>query len=263
MPSINQSRDYYVVKRNDLVQHSMYSMTTQQQKLILYFISKIRPSDEAGTLYSISIQEFCDICGIDKTNGMNYINIKNSLDRIDAVKAWILKDGKYERFQWFNRLIVNSNDGTIQVSFHITVWDKLYDLHKKYTRYQLINVLPMRSRYSIRIYELCASYRYAGRFEMSLDKFRRLIGVSEEEIDNFRRLIGVSKEEKKYTKNSHLKARILDKAEYEINNFTNLHVSYTLIKEGRSYTRIYFKIEEKSPIGEALAHTKQRERLNK
>ena len=249
MPSINQSRDYYVVKGNDLVQHSMYSMTTQQQKLILYFLSKIRPSDEAGTLYSISIQEFCDICGIDKTNGMNYINIKNSLDRIDAVKAWILKDGKYERFQWFNRLMVNLNNGTIQVSFHITVWDELYDLHKKYTRYQLINVLPMRSRYSIRIYELCASYRYAGSFEMSLDEFRRLIGVSEEE--------------KKYTKNSHLKARILDKAEYEINNFTNLHVSYTLIKEGRSYTRISFKIEEKSPIGEALAHTKQRERLNK
>ena len=76
-------------------------------------------------------------------------------------------------------------------------------------------------------------------------------------------LLNQLKKEKKYTKNSHLKARILDKAEYEINNFTKLHISYTLIKEGRSYNRISFRIEEKPPLGEALAHMKQRERLNK
>lgn len=250
MPSTNQNREYYVVKGNDLVQHTIYLMTTQQQKLLLYFISKIKPLDEAGTRYTISIQEFCDICGIDKNNGMNYINVKSSLERIDAVKAWIFKDGRYERFQWFNRLIINPNDGKIQISFHETVWNELYDLHKKYTRYQLINVLPMKSKYSIRIFELCASYCYAGAFEMPLEEFRKVIGVSEED-------------EKKYTKNSHLKARILDKAEEEINNFTNLHISYALIKEGRSYKSISFKVEEKTPLGEALTHIKQRERLNK
>lgn len=250
MPTVNQNREYYVVKGNDLVQHTMYAMTTQQQKLILYFISKIKPYDEAGTLYSITVGEFCDICGIDKTNGMNYINIKNSLDKVDAIKTWILKDGKYERFQWFNRLILNPNDGKIQVSFHETIWDELYDLHEKYTKYQLVNVLPMKSRYSIRIYELCASYRYVGTFEMPLDEFRKVIGVSE-------------KDEKKYEKNSHLKARILDKAVEEINNFTNLQISYTFRKEGRSFKSIIFDIKDKPPLGEALAHIKQRERLNK
>lgn len=85
---------------------------------------------------------------------------------------------------------------------------------------------------------------------MSLDEFRKVIGVKDED-------------DEKYAKNSHLKLRILDRAQKEINNFTDLYISYTLIKDSRSYKYISFMIKEKTPLEGALAHHKQRERLNR
>lgn len=267
MNPINEYRDYYVVKGNELIQRAIYSMTTQQQKLLLYLISKIKPYDDKETLYSISIREYCDIAGIEKTSGSNYISIKNSLDKIDAVKTWIIRDdGKLERIRWFNRLIINADSGTIQASFHETIWNYIFDLQKRYTQYQLVNVLPLRSKWSIRIYELCASYKYQGYFEMPLDEFRKVIGVNADKKNDDGYTIDViykkNKTEIIYRKISHLRA-ILDRACVEINDFTNISIQYNLYKEGRSFNRIGFTIKNKRPLDETMTHARQRERLNK
>ena len=47
-----------VVKANDLIQKSRFSLTLQQQKIILYLISKIMPTDENFQLYEFSIPDF-------------------------------------------------------------------------------------------------------------------------------------------------------------------------------------------------------------
>ena len=39
-------REYYVVKANDLIRKGRYNLTTQQQKIVLFAISKIRKNDE-------------------------------------------------------------------------------------------------------------------------------------------------------------------------------------------------------------------------
>jgi len=41
-----QERNHLVVKHNSLIQKTRYSLTTQQQKVLLYTISKIQPGDD-------------------------------------------------------------------------------------------------------------------------------------------------------------------------------------------------------------------------
>jgi hypothetical protein len=53
--SIPEEQGYNVIKRNDLIQYSRYNLTIQEQKIILYLISKIAPSDTDLKLYSFNI----------------------------------------------------------------------------------------------------------------------------------------------------------------------------------------------------------------
>jgi hypothetical protein len=68
-------RNYRVVKHNDLIQRSRYDLGTQEQKIILYLITKIKPEDSVLKLYEFNIQEFCEVCGIDMESGQNYANL--------------------------------------------------------------------------------------------------------------------------------------------------------------------------------------------
>ena len=43
-------RNQYVVKSNDLIRKTRYNLTTQQQKIVLFAISKIKPSGRNKTL---------------------------------------------------------------------------------------------------------------------------------------------------------------------------------------------------------------------
>ena len=72
-------RDKLVVKANELIQKSRFNLSLQQQKIILYLISQIDRNDKEFKLYSFSIQHFCKVCGIDYTNGKNYIGLKEAI----------------------------------------------------------------------------------------------------------------------------------------------------------------------------------------
>ena len=64
---LDEKRDYRVVKANDLIQRARYNLTVNQQKLIAYVISLIKPTDKELMMYEISVADFCELCGIDKT----------------------------------------------------------------------------------------------------------------------------------------------------------------------------------------------------
>ena len=75
----SREQSYFVVKDNALIQRARYSMTLQQQKMLLYMISKIKPNEPESKEYTISIRDYCRSSGIDYTNGGNYAYIKETL----------------------------------------------------------------------------------------------------------------------------------------------------------------------------------------
>ena len=54
-------RNRTVTKANELIQKSRFSLSLQQQKIMLYLISQISPYDEEFKLYTFSITEFCKV----------------------------------------------------------------------------------------------------------------------------------------------------------------------------------------------------------
>lgn len=227
-----QQRGYMVVKANDIIRKSRFTLTAQQQKILLSMISKIKPEDKPHQLYSFEIQEFCKLCNIEWNNGSNYIAIKQALYGIDRQIMWIKQPEKKRetRLRWLNELHISEGSGEIIFSFHQDMFPYLLDLREKYTQYCLVNVLPMKSKYAIRLYELLKSY----------DGTTKSVSMPLAELKT--RLDATN-----YTNLKDFKQRALNRAIREINDYTDIEISYTLKKvNSRGYNIIFFRISPPS-----------------
>ena len=246
-PSIIKQQSYFVVKSNKIIQKSRFSMSVQQQKVMLYLISKIRPQDDETRYYQITIRDFCKVCNIDYDNGQNYINVKKAIKEIADKSMWLtLPSGREVLLRWLNRVEIDKAGGVINVSFHEDMMPFLLDLQEKYTQYSLELVLPMKSKYGIRLYELLKSYSFMDKnITFTIDELKTRMDCD------------------KYKRFPDFRRYALEKAVEDINTFSDLSVSYSLRKsEGsRSYTKITFRIDEAEGIDNIVRRMRRNKEL--
>lgn len=225
---ITRDRSYFVAKRSELITRSRFSLSVQTQKTLLYLISRIKPDDPAGQQYKINIKDYCRVCGYSTDSGYYYQEIKSDIKALASVGAWIeTAPGREELFRWLDTAIVDKNDGTLTVTFHTSVAPYLFDLRERYTQYSLFNILAMRSKYSIRLYELLCAVKWQQNVIYDLSDLK------------------IRLDAQNYEKYSHFSARVLEPAIAEINAYTDLLIGYTPIKSGKAYTGIDFTIARK------------------
>lgn len=225
-------RDKLVVKANELIQKSRFNLSLQQQKIILYLISQIDRNDKEFKLYSFSIQHFCKVCGIDYTNGKNYIGLKEAIKEIAQKVLWVmLPNGKEATIRWIEKAYIDRNTGTIEIRLDEDMKPYLLQLKDNFTQYELVWTLKFNSKYSIRLYELIKSIHYH-----ELDPYERTY-----DIDELKRLLDAEV----YKTYQHFKDRALQIAVDEINSTSDKLVSFTPIKNGRAVKKILLHIESK------------------
>lgn len=158
---IIKAREQYVVKGNEIIRQSRFSLSTQQQKVILYLISQIKPTDTEFQMYSIGIKDFCDICDIDSRSGQNYSDIKQAIESIAQKNVWVMIDDKTEAMlRWIEKAYINHQTGTIHIRLDNDLKPYLLQLKSHYTQYELFWTLRFKSKYSFRTYELIKSSHY-------------------------------------------------------------------------------------------------------
>ena len=115
---ISTKRNYMVCKDNDLIQKSRFSMTAQQQKVVLFLISKVKPDDMPQKRYTVSVREFCGVCNIDLDSGKNYSDVKAAIKGLSDKSIWIKQEnGKELLFRWLNDVELDETGGYIEFSF--------------------------------------------------------------------------------------------------------------------------------------------------
>lgn len=190
---IRASRSQYVVKANELIQQSRFDLSIQQQKIILYLISRIKPTDADFIEYEFSIAEFCRICGIDYKNGQHYIDLKRNIKEIADRSLWVrLPNGEETLLRWIEKPYINGKSGTIRIRLDRDMKPFLLDLKERYTQYELIYTLFFKSKYTIRLYEYIKSVHYNEDTEyhitVSIDELRRILGAENyKDANNFKR----------------------------------------------------------------------------
>ncbi|MBR5866351.1 MAG: replication initiation protein [Spirochaetaceae bacterium] len=248
--AIEKARENKVVKDNQLIQNitrSKFELTATEQKMVGYIVSMIKPREpgqEHVLRYEFDIRHFCKICGIDFDNGANYAYIKDSLKKLRDKSFWITDAlGDEVLLSWIESPKIHKRSGKVGIRISEEMIPYLYDLQARFTSYELYQILALKSTYSIRLYELLASYAFTGQQKFSIEDLKRLIQCPHKEYKDLRRYA-------------------IEPAVKEINEFTNLVVTWEPIKNGRRVDAIKFTMTRKKTIDSYEAYRKTLAELN-
>jgi plasmid replication initiation protein len=247
---ITKKREYWVVKGNELIQKSRFELSLTEQKTIAFICSMIKKANSIPYQldYEFNIRDYCKVCGIDYDNGKNYVTIKATLKSLRDRSMWLtLENGSETLVGWLSKVTTNKQSGIVHIRLDEDLAPYLFDLGQKFTQYQLYNILAMKSAFSVRMYELLKSYAYQKNKTFDLDELKRLL-----EVENV----------KSYVRFPDFRRKVLEKAQEEINELTDLNISYEPITKGRKVIKIKFRIELKSPIDRAIAGATTNDRLD-
>lgn len=236
---------YPVTKGNQLIQNSRYNLTLQQQKLVAYAISRIKPQQSGFEWLDISVQDFNKLTGKTGNPGNNdYLLFRDSimglsetffLEEIETDengKAKVDKNGNFIKrttnVNWFDFELeerINSKGETVASKGKIKLNEKLnkhlIGLKGVYTTYSLKYIMPMTSKFSLRFYEYIKSYaNYGEIIEIDLEELKDVL-LSEND--------GV-RDPNKYKKFADFRRRVLDKAIEETNRYTDINLEILEIK---------------------------------
>jgi plasmid replication initiation protein len=92
----------------------------------------------------------------------------------------------------------------------------------------------MKSKYSIRIYEILKSYENLSEYTFEIDTLKKMLHAE------------------KYEMYKDFRVKVIDAAVKEINDFGDISISYTIMKKGKKADKIKFKITPKKEIKERI-----------
>ena len=253
---LEERKGYLVVKANELIQKNRFELSLPEQKTIAFICSMIKPIDVKEKLngasyqmeYDFNIRDYCKVCGIDYNSGTNYTDIKNILKKLSDRSMW-LDDGNGEVLvRWLAKVRTNKRSGLAKIELDRDLIPYLFDLGQRFTQYQLNNILAMKSAFSVRIYELMKSYSFQKSKTFDIDELKLLLMV-----ENI----------KSYKNFKDFRIYVLEKAQKEINELTDINISFEPILKGKKVVKVKFRIEEKNVFERAKSIAKTNIILNK
>lgn len=239
-------RELPVRKSNLLIQKARYKLSAKQLDIITYVVSKVQPDDECGKLYKFSIKEFCQLINIDCRNGWHYKTIKDELQHLADKSLWVpTEDGKKEVLtRWFDEVMIDRGNGVVEVSFHKSIWQYIYEVKKSFTQYPASHSYALNSKYAKYLYDYCKSYEKQGQRTISIEDFKKYACPCG------------------YSEYYNLRQRVLEPAVEEINKYTDITVSFEPMKYkgSRKYNYITFTIKSVTDSWETVDRMVKRDK---
>lgn len=115
--------------------------------------------------------------------------------------------------------------GKVEVEFSKALMPYLLELKSKFTRYQIKNILYLKNKHSIRLYELLKQYEVIRQRSFTVVTLKEILAL-----------------ENQYAVFSEFDRNVIRPSIREINKYTDINVDYEKLKKGRSVYLIKFII---------------------
>ena len=235
-----------VVQSNKLIEaHYKQEYSVQEQRTVLWLISEINKADyfhveeSSYKEITISAQKYAELMGIRVDNV--YRDAKKIGEALMSKVIAIPRDnGGWLMFNWMASMEYKKGEGVIEVSIAPKIIPYIIQLKEQFTSFRLGNILYLRSSHAIKLYQILAQYKKIGERTITVDELKSFLGL-EDMIT--------------YKVYSALKRKVLEISKREINQKTDLTISYKEIKKSRKVVAIVFKIISK-PTQETQAQRK-------
>ena len=216
-------KNYLVTKSNSLITAS-YDLSLQEQKLILSLASMVQPTDEEFKEYKFKIKDFMSLLEIEtKTKYTEIPKITKELMK----KVFEVREGRdVIQLSWLSSARYKTGEGVVILKFDSSLKPYMLQLKELYTSYRLENILLLKSKYSLRLFELLKCNEFKKIWTIELETFKKLLGVTE----------------KSYSIYQNVKNRIILQAQKELKEKTDIRFEFEEIKTGRKVTSLKFYI---------------------
>lgn len=244
MERLELKKDLEVKKSEQLV-YGKYKLSATAQKLVTTVISLVQEEDEYNKEYCILAKDFIELSGT-KTNDRDAL--KNACEEILSKPLKISTGRGWLMANWCNDIEYVHEKGIITYKVSEKLKPYIIDLKNNYLKYDLKNILPLKSEYSIRVYEwLKDIYNSKQRYNKKM--------IEEFEIDFLRERFLVPDS---YNTNN-VFTRVIDKAKEDLEQHTDIRFTYQALKKGggKTFTHIEFTISKNFDVLEEMEKIEQ------
>ena len=232
--SVFYMKNGLVVKDNALMNAS-YNLEVTEQRLILLAIINARETGAGITSDSkleIHASDYSKQFDVTKEAAYKVLKsaVNNLFERQFSFQEETRKGVGTVRSRWVSRIKYIDDSATLEITFAPDVVPLITRLEQHFTSYQIIQVAQLTGKYAIRLYELLIAWREVGKVpQIELSVFRERLGV---EVDEYKAM-------------NHFKSRVLEPSIKQINEHTDITVSYEQHKKGRTITGFSFRFKQK------------------
>lgn len=192
------------------------------------YLSKINPQDETTASVTFTKQEYCDLMEI-QSRLLESKRLNKYMQHLfnNSVTEWLEDGESFEMHPLFEKAKFDKKNSTITLECGKSdyVRKMFFDISKNgYIKYALKNTLYLQSVYSIKLYLYLLENRFRSTWKIELDCLKGIFECTSDYYNDFRRF----------------NSKILKTSIDEINEMTNVFVSYETIRKARKVAEIEF-----------------------
>ena len=197
----------------------------------------------------IDALRYADVFGTTRQNA--YMRMKEAEETLFNRRfSFFDEDGKLVKSRWISQVKYLDNEGAIEIVFTPAVVQgisRINGVKEFFTQYLLSQTAQLKSVYSSRLYELLIQWRSTEKTPIiNLEDFRAQLGI----------------EENQYKLMSDFKKRVLDLAINDINEKTDIKVTYQQHKKGRSISGFSFNFKQKKSAKQSVESRRDQNTLD-
>ena len=223
-----------MVTQANQVALASYSLTLEEKRLILFLTSLINQNDEDFKVYRIpitDIMEFLDVKGKAFYERLRKIarTLRSRPLSIEKPNGGWIESGWISKAEYKPKGEDGLEYSCLDLRFDPDMKPYLLQLKSQFFSYMLENVASLKSIYSIRFYEIFASYRRLGKVTLEVEDIKSRLQISD-----------------KYKRFKDFRSRVIMPAQKELKEKTDIYFEYTEERQGRRVARIHFTIYSQS-----------------
>lgn len=192
--------------------------------------------------FKMSVKEFSDLLGWKEVDYKKLSKVSGELMSKVITAKPVDNSDDLEQFQWVAYTRYIKGTGTVLIELHPRLLPFIANLTENFASVTLDEIMKFKSKYTSRLFFLLKQWEKLGHKTVTIDEIRKIIGVGYTEKDG--------KRVYKLSMYHQLRQRAIESSIAEINEFTDLNISYSEINEGKKVVAIDFHIEKKKAKAE-------------
>lgn len=219
--------------------NASYDYTSAEIDLMICVIQAVKPDDKSD-LIKLSLNSLVNVFRTDANSG--YDTVRRALRSIQMkpYEIYYPQDQKYFCANFITSSEITKFSGQILVTMHPKIKAMVLNIKERYTSFEIVTLLRLRSKYAKRFYMMISQFKNTGHRTVSIAELRKTMHVTD-----------------CYALTSELMRRVVHPAIAELNKESEFIVEVRTAKRGRAITEFELLIKAKKELAETNGLDKQ------